>query len=157
MIIKWIKPALAFTRPVGLVGQTWMIVTDGSGDAVQLGTAVRLRLSATGSWTVASGLLVPCGPDGLIGLPLRPEALPMPTAPVGALIAKFGGSSAAVAPPAGATAPPPPDAPILIGAHCIVAVPPGTAGPLMLGFNAAWGGLAQVLVDLKVKIELSIA
>lgn len=137
----------AFALEPGFMPSPWLVALD------NLRTATRLRLEVTGSWTIAEDILLPCGPDGYAGLPLAATALVLASAPAGALIGKFGGSTAAVG-PAGATEPSP-DAPFMIGTACEVAVP-AKAGPLMIGFNTALGRPVQI-GELRIEVKALLA
>jgi hypothetical protein len=136
-----------FALDPGFMPSPWLVALD------DLRTATRLRLSVTGTWTIAEDLLLPCGPDGYAGLPLVETALVLASAPAGALIGKFGGSSAAVG-PAGATEPPL-DAPFMIGSACELAVP-AKAAPLMIGFNTALGRVVQI-AEFKIEVKALLA
>ncbi len=119
-------------NPVGL----WTRVVD------FLAGPRKLRFKATGSWEIAPGRS--CGPDGLRSAG-SPASAFLPSAPLGALIAKIGGSSADAPPPpgvVGAAAVSSPGGPFFfaVGSFCTVEIQATTKGPLFVTMNDQLAG-----------------
>jgi hypothetical protein len=119
-IVTWTE-IKNFVLPAGDVTAPWVLVVD------TIRGATYLQINATGQWTAMTGLLAPCGPDGLAGLTLPLDRLVLPDAPPGALIGRIGGSSASLKA----------DNAFVLGGSCVVAVPSGSIGPLFVSFNIA--------------------
>jgi hypothetical protein len=150
MTINWTALEPTFSLPAGKAFDApW---TPACAD---FGAATWIRITATGAWSWSAGACSRARPDGPVAdIQCQLTAI-MDTAPLGALIGKFGGSSAAAIPPA-ATVPPAPglcaDTPFLIGGSCVVQVPKDAIGPLYIALN--WAG-RPVSIDeaLVVKVE----
>jgi len=100
----------------------------------------KLRFTATGSWNLAQGR--PCGPDGSRAAG-SPERAFLPAAPLGALIAKLGGSSADAPPPSAPGAAAPPSCSYLmfaVGSFCTLEIQAASKGPLFATMNDQLAG-----------------
>lgn len=83
---------------------------------------VRLKIEASGTWSLSEDPLLECGPDGT---PVIPNAdCVTPDGPAGALLAKLGGGSAELKP----------KVITVVGSSCIL-VAGADGGPLFLGMN----------------------
>lgn len=103
---------------------------------------VILRISATGAWQPV-GWLPSCGPDGYAHWAFTREPLISKKAPLGALIAKIGGSNAGVDDGADL---------VLIGSHAVLTVDKAS-GPLYLTINDAPSGFDDNLGSLTITVE----
>lgn len=84
-----------------------------------------LKVVATGEWGHADGRDNRCGPEGDSASFLSTKALLAPGVPVGALVAKIGGSTGASD-----------DGTVfVVGSYCVFEVPSDKGGPLMLTMN----------------------
>jgi hypothetical protein len=101
-----------------------------------------IRVEATGEWCPIAGM-PPCSADGFRHWAFGREHLMTDRAPIGALIAKIGGSNLSAQ-----------DSDILvIGSLAVFTVPEKVSGPLYLTINDAVGCFDDNSGELKVKIS----
>ena len=161
MKIDWtslIDPA-PFQLNKSEIASPWFVVCE------NIAGVTHLRITAKGEWSLPSICLGSFNQDGG-ALPGVPVTLPeLAHAPFAALVGKIGGASAGTMPPAapgpGVTSPSPPpspppwppqfDQPFLIGALCILALPPDALGPLYLGFNCLIRPIEMVSLEVTVE------
>jgi hypothetical protein len=105
------------------------------------GDVLKITASDEQRWSYADAATAHCGPDGDPQALLSRDKCIMPTAPVGALIGKIGGSTADT----GGTT-------FLVGSFCVFRVPDG-GGPLFLTINDESGGLENNSGWLHVTVE----
>lgn len=100
-----------------------------------------LRFVAAGTWRYA--FCGKCGPDGDTTSLLFRDQAQLPQAPIGALIAKVGGSTAGWQ-----------DSPtlFLVGSACVFSLPVSVAGPLYLGMNDEFSGMRNNSGSVSVTI-----
>jgi hypothetical protein len=122
-------------KPAGL--WTWML-DDVIGPAL-----IKIEAKPGGKWVYAPGK--ECGPDGDLGAVLGTANVPVKEAPVGALIAKIGGSTAGMK-----------DGKIyVIGGKAIIPIGEKARGPVLLTINDERTGLADNSGELEVTISIS--
>jgi hypothetical protein len=154
--VKWDKLTV-FEHNAGEIDQPWIPVVD------TLRDYTHLRIRGEGRWSQGGGVIGPCGPDGVPGLPLQSDRLAVADCLAGALIGKLGGSSASLSVPVAAN-PPSGGSPstglaegkaFAIGSYCVVTLPQSFIGPVFVSFN----GLARpIQVErLKVTVEGAVA
>lgn len=103
-----------------------------------------LKLEASGKWSYSTGMQT--GPDGDLAAILTAAQALAPKAPVGALIAKIGGSTAAVD-----------DGSVfIVGSQAVIRLKDGVEGPLYLTINDHVTGLSDNKGDLEVKVSLHV-
>lgn len=113
----------------------------------------KLRFTASGDWTYASGK--DCNPGGTRTVALSAF---IPSTPVGALICKIGGSSADGPPVSSATAmttPSPVAAPLIftVGNFCTIEIADGTKGALFATMNDQLGAFDQHDKEITLVVE----
>jgi hypothetical protein len=111
-------------QPAGL----WTLVAD----FVEGPALLKITATAENRWAYAESAAAVCGADGDTDAFLLRSKCLVPTAPVGALIGKIGGSSAGVSD--GTT--------FVAGRVCVVRVP-DDGGPLYLTINDEYTGMAN--------------
>ncbi len=153
--VKW-EPLTVFERHAEEINIPWIPVIDAMRDYTHL------CIRGEGQWSQGAGVIGPCGPDGVAGLPLQSDRLAVADCSAGALIGKLGGSSASLSVPAAAN----PGAgsastgltegkAFAIGSYCVVAVPQNFVGPVFVSFN---GLVRPIRVEhLKVTVEGAVA
>jgi len=112
--------------------------------AETLGDATLLRITADGRWSPLGPWTAECDPNGIGAIQVVAGQLMLPEAPLGALIAKIGGSSVTLAgwpsaaPAAGATATATgaDGKPFAVGTLCILPLPRVVLGPVFVGINS---------------------
>lgn len=138
MNVKDWQPLTTFNKVNLDLSSVWIKVID------HLSAGKLLKLSAEGEWSFLSGLDMKCKPDGFLGFPLPYDKLLVPSAPLGALIGKIGGSTADQK-----------DGTVFaIGSFAVVAVPE-KSGPLYIGVNAAQGAPISRLDKLSIEILIA--
>ena len=130
-------------KPLTLVTNTVRAKPDGLWTLVHeyMEGPVKLKLTASGQWYFAPGRS--CGPDGLRDVGYG-DTLLLGSAPLGALIAKVGGSSAEK-PDAGK------QVIFAVGQTCVIQLDDKAKGPLFLSMNDSplrFGGHSK---DLKIE------
>ncbi len=140
---RMIVPELKIPRP----GESapWVLV-------VEAPTAGKLmRVVASGEWTPASAFPVQCTADGFFKTKPAPGPL-VTSAPLGALIARLGGSTADQTVDTPASGQQPNRILFSIGRTCIFSVPTAPVGALFLGVNDHPECMADVTGELTVRI-----
>jgi hypothetical protein len=101
-----------------------------------------ILLEASGRWSYASSR--ECGPDGDLNSLVRTETTLLPGAPLGALLAKVGGSTAGAG-----------DGLVrVVGSRGMLQIDEKTSGPVFLTINDEPGGFIDNTGELKVKISI---
>ncbi|MCP4381247.1 MAG: hypothetical protein GY798_07485 [Hyphomicrobiales bacterium] len=118
-----------FTPTNQTITVPWLMALETFGDSSHL------KIEATGSWTIADGLLPACAPDGLSGLGLPATQSVIEDCRFGALLGKLGGSSASHHSPADDATGLAAGEPFPVGAYCVTEIPGAVHGPLFIGFN----------------------
>jgi hypothetical protein len=129
------KPSLDLTNEN--LTAPWIKVAD------ILRNATLLRITAEGYWSPLAPWTTDCDPNGIGAIHVVADQLMLPDAPLGALIAKIGGSSITIAGwPGIAASAGTPSTPILdgkpfaVGTLCILPLPKAVFGPVFVGINS---------------------
>ncbi len=123
-------------RPAGL----WTLVSE----FVDKAHVLKISAPNTTCWSYADAIEARCGPDGDPDALLSPAKCLVPSAPVGALVGKIGGSISGAAD--GQT--------FVVGSYCVVSVAaPG--GPLYLTINDEAAGMGNNAGAVDVKIQIA--
>lgn len=131
-----IKPSTTIrAKPDGL----WTLVREFvDGPAV-----MTIATTTDATWSYADSAKARCGPDGDSAAVLSRMKCLLPSAPVGALIGKFGGSTADVAADKATM--------FVVGKFCVARVPDG-GGPLFLTINDESGGMENNSGSVEVEV-----
>ena len=131
-----VKNRIVLAKPAGL----WTLVSD----FVEGSQWLKITASPDSAWSYADAAEAQCGPDGNSQALLYSAKCLSTDAPVGALIAKIGGSSVGAK-----------DAPIIVvGNHCVFRVP-DDGGPLYLTINDEQAGMGNNAGSIEVKVEFA--
>jgi hypothetical protein len=104
-----------------------------------------ILIEAAGTWTYARGAT--CGPDGDLNAVLSAQHAMLPSAPIGALLVKIGGSTAGVN-----------DGVIRVGgSRAVIAIDDKVSGPLLLTINDEITGLADNAGNVKVTVSMALS
>ncbi len=102
-----------------------------------------LKIEATGEWNYSVNYAGTCSANGELASVIDPKRCIHESSPVGALIAKIGGSTA------DRTA-----SVFTVGELCVRKVDNDTSGPLFLTINDVWDGLGDNEGELTVTISI---
>jgi hypothetical protein len=123
-------------RPAGL----WTLVAD----FIEGPALLRITADPQDSWSYSDIQTATCGPDGDPRALIATTRCLVPSAPVGALVGKIGGSSAASN-----------DAkPFAVGHNCVVRVP-DDGGPLYLSINDEPAGMDNNAQTIEVRVSIA--
>lgn len=159
LVVVAIAGAMSMCRPVAPESKgsamTWSQVQQVTVPAKPMGVwtwaidyvkgPARILIEATdgAQWCYSPGCA--CGPDGDLSALLSAEHTILPTAPVGALILKIGGSTAGTTD--GTTR--------VAGSKAYIEIDDKVSGPVFLTINDALGGMSDNTGELHVKISIA--
>jgi hypothetical protein len=125
-------------KPIGI----WTLAAD----FVDESWRVTIKVSTDQKWTYGPGNECECDADGHLSSSIDRNKCICPSAPVGALIGKFGGSTADISN----------TTPFAVGHFCVIEATDKQRGPLFLTINDELPGLHSNSGDLDVDIEIEL-
>ena len=135
MVWSQVEEVTVPAKPAGI--WTWAV------GPIQGPKQILIEVVGQAEWAYSPGR--PCGPDGDLTSLLAQAGTLHPDAPVGALIAKIGGSTAGAK-----------DGKVsVVGSKAYLEIDKAVSGPIFLTINDELGGLSDNTGSIKVKISLA--